>query len=304
MARCARGVEVGRVCGAGGDHRWRRHVYPCGSQGSGVAAGGVGPRHCLADCVGAQGIPKPAAAGISGSRRRWCTRCRTPWRCSAAVVVRHRTAVSERRVTTRPAPDSMAYLSVLMPVEQAVCVQATLGRDADSLIATGNSGGRTRGNCPAAGGRGRRQWHRDVVAARVFVPAVGCVDGDGVAVAHVPEGPATADRPAGSDVQDSVVRCADPASRPHPLTPRIRCHDGGQRVRPLRGMQPREGRRRMVRPPRTQPRPHPPHRPRHPDRAPLPVGGPTAPGPGTALGSRGGESEHPHRAVRSVLVDA
>ncbi|MFW2238958.1 HNH endonuclease, partial [Rhodococcus opacus] len=39
---------------------------------------------------------------------------------AAAVVARHRKAVSERRVTTRPAPDSMAYLSVLMPVEQAV----------------------------------------------------------------------------------------------------------------------------------------------------------------------------------------
>ncbi|QZS58511.1 HNH endonuclease [Rhodococcus opacus] len=63
---------------------------------------------------------------------------------AASVVRRHREAVSERRVTTRPAPDSMAYLSVLMPVEQAVCLQATLGRDADSLIATGDSGGRTR----------------------------------------------------------------------------------------------------------------------------------------------------------------
>ncbi|MDJ0417295.1 HNH endonuclease [Rhodococcus opacus] len=63
---------------------------------------------------------------------------------AAAVVARHRKAVSERRVTTRPAPDSMAYLSVPMPVEQAVCLQATLGRDADSLIATGNGGGRTR----------------------------------------------------------------------------------------------------------------------------------------------------------------
>ncbi len=47
-------------------------------------------------------------------------------------------------MTTRPAPDSMACLSVLMPVEQAVCLQDTLGGDADSLIATGNSGGRTR----------------------------------------------------------------------------------------------------------------------------------------------------------------
>ncbi|MBC2638974.1 MULTISPECIES: HNH endonuclease signature motif containing protein [unclassified Rhodococcus (in: high G+C Gram-positive bacteria)] len=63
---------------------------------------------------------------------------------AAAVVARYRKAVSERRVTTRPAPDSMAYLSVLMPMEQAVCLRATLGRDADSLIATGDSGGRTR----------------------------------------------------------------------------------------------------------------------------------------------------------------
>ncbi|MEN0136092.1 MAG: DUF222 domain-containing protein [Rhodococcus sp. (in: high G+C Gram-positive bacteria)] len=63
---------------------------------------------------------------------------------AAAVVARHRKAVAERRVTTRPAPDSMAYLSVLMPMEQAVCLQATLGRDADRLIATGDSGGRTR----------------------------------------------------------------------------------------------------------------------------------------------------------------
>ncbi|MEU2002190.1 HNH endonuclease [Rhodococcus sp. NPDC019627] len=63
---------------------------------------------------------------------------------AAAVLRRHRKAISERRVTTRPAPDSMAYLSVLMPVEQVVCLQATLGRDADSLIATGNSSGRTR----------------------------------------------------------------------------------------------------------------------------------------------------------------
>ena len=31
-----------------------------------------------------------------------------------------------------------------MPVQQAVCLQATLGRDADSLIATGHGGGRTR----------------------------------------------------------------------------------------------------------------------------------------------------------------
>ena len=151
----------------------------------------------------------------------------------------------------------MAYLSVLMPVEQAVCLQATLGRDADSLIATGNSGGRTRNQLMVdllfdrgtgaslaagvpvavnlvlsdetllAGGHEAAQLqgfgpvpagiarqlvadavdsrHRDVVAAGVFVPAVGGVDGDGVPVAHVPEEPATADRPPGPDVPHPVV---------------------------------------------------------------------------------------------------
>jgi hypothetical protein len=63
---------------------------------------------------------------------------------AASVVRRQRRAVSERRITIRPAPDTMAYLSVLLPVEKAVCLHATLSRDADSLIAAGNSGGRTR----------------------------------------------------------------------------------------------------------------------------------------------------------------
>jgi hypothetical protein len=61
-----------------------------------------------------------------------------------AVADRARTAERERRVTSRPAPDCMAYLTALVPMAQSVAVWATLRRDADSLIATGESDGRTR----------------------------------------------------------------------------------------------------------------------------------------------------------------
>lgn len=59
-----------------------------------------------------------------------------------AMVRRASKAVSDRRVTTRPAPDTMAYVNALLPVDQAVAIQAILGRDADRLRATGDE--RTR----------------------------------------------------------------------------------------------------------------------------------------------------------------
>ena len=59
-----------------------------------------------------------------------------------AVVRRARKAVSDRRVTSRPAPDTMAYVSALLPVAQGVAVHATLARDADSILAAGHE--RTR----------------------------------------------------------------------------------------------------------------------------------------------------------------
>lgn len=64
-----------------------------------------------------------------------------------AVVARTAQAESERRVTVRPAPDTMAQLSVLLPATQGIAVFAVLGRHADSLIATGD--GRTRGQIMA-----------------------------------------------------------------------------------------------------------------------------------------------------------
>ena len=62
----------------------------------------------------------------------------------AGYTNRGRTARKDRRVTLRPAPDTMSVLSGLLPVEQGVACIAALRKHADSLIATGQSGDRTR----------------------------------------------------------------------------------------------------------------------------------------------------------------
>jgi hypothetical protein len=91
-----------------------------------------------------------------------------------AVVARARRAFSERRVTCRPAPDTMAYLTALLPADQAVGAYARLLRAADSARATGDP--RSRGQVMAdalveavrghgAGGRGSAGADPDADAA-------------------------------------------------------------------------------------------------------------------------------------------
>jgi hypothetical protein len=64
-----------------------------------------------------------------------------------SVVARARRAETERTVTIRPAPDTMTYLTGLLPVAQGVAVHAALTREADTLRATGDP--RTRGQIMA-----------------------------------------------------------------------------------------------------------------------------------------------------------
>ena len=59
-----------------------------------------------------------------------------------SVVARARRAEGERRVSVRPAPDTMAYLTALLPVRQAVAVQAALGRAAEAARCAGDQRGR------------------------------------------------------------------------------------------------------------------------------------------------------------------
>lgn len=64
-----------------------------------------------------------------------------------ALVNRAARAVADRRVTIRPAPDTMAIVSALLPVAQGVAVYAALTRAADTARATGDP--RSRGQVMA-----------------------------------------------------------------------------------------------------------------------------------------------------------
>lgn len=65
----------------------------------------------------------------------------------ASVARRRAKAETERRVTIRPAPDTMTYVTGLLPVKQGVAVFAALKQATDTLIASGDD--RTRGQIMA-----------------------------------------------------------------------------------------------------------------------------------------------------------
>ncbi|BAS14064.1 hypothetical protein AHiyo8_23670 [Arthrobacter sp. Hiyo8] len=57
-----------------------------------------------------------------------------------SVTQRASRAAAERHVSLRPAPDTMTYLTALLPVAQGVAVHAALTRHADSLRSGGTRG--------------------------------------------------------------------------------------------------------------------------------------------------------------------
>lgn len=65
----------------------------------------------------------------------------------AAVAERRRRAEAERYVSTKPAPDTMMWLTSLLPVKDGVAVWAVLARDADRARAAGDE--RSRGQIMA-----------------------------------------------------------------------------------------------------------------------------------------------------------
>ena len=64
-----------------------------------------------------------------------------------SVTQRASHAATERHVSLRPAPDTMTYLTALLPVAQGVAVHAALSRHADTLRTTGET--RSRGQIMA-----------------------------------------------------------------------------------------------------------------------------------------------------------
>lgn len=82
----------------------------------------------------------------------------------AGAVKRLAHAASERRVTTRPAPENMAYLTVFLPVQQAVAVEACLHRDATTMVGTGETAAPAD---PTGKPRTRDQIMADLLVERV-----------------------------------------------------------------------------------------------------------------------------------------
>ena len=96
----------------------------------------------------------------------------------ASVAERRRRAESERRVTLQPAPDTMVYLTALLPVAHGVSAYAALTAEADRARATGDP-------------RARGQVMADTLVARVTGAAT---DADGVPVVPVSIGLVMTDR--------------------------------------------------------------------------------------------------------------
>jgi len=85
---------------------------------------------------------------------------------AAGVVARINRAAGSRRVTVRPAPDGLAYLSVLGPLAEVVGAYATLRRDAHTII-----GGQDP--TESAGGRGLGAVMADLALRRLSGRGVG-----------------------------------------------------------------------------------------------------------------------------------
>ncbi|CCH78289.1 hypothetical protein BN12_270015 [Nostocoides japonicum T1-X7] len=74
---------------------------------------------------------------------------------------RIRRAVGSRRVSTRPAPDGMAYLTILGPLTQVVGAYATLERHARAVLTGGPGAVDAFGRVEQPDGRGRAQIMAD-----------------------------------------------------------------------------------------------------------------------------------------------
>src|SRR5690606_8655114 len=90
----------------------------------------------------------PAQLEGLGDRQLVARAKKVAYRLDAASVVRRaRKAEGERCVSLRPAPDTMSYLTGLLPVAQGVAVLAALTKAADSARAQGDP--RSRGQVMA-----------------------------------------------------------------------------------------------------------------------------------------------------------
>ena len=85
----------------------------------------------------------PATTEGWGDRRLVAETQKIAYRCDPEAAVRRaRRAEADRHVSLRPAPDTMTYLTALLPVADGVAAWAALGREADRCRAAGDPRGR------------------------------------------------------------------------------------------------------------------------------------------------------------------
>lgn len=106
---------------------------------------------------------------------------------AAAATERARTAESDRRVTLRPIPDTMALLTAVLPVAQAVAVHAALARAAATAKAAGDprSTGQLMADTLVALVTGQRAATDIPIEVQVIITDRALFGGDDTA-AHIP----------------------------------------------------------------------------------------------------------------------
>ncbi len=97
--------------------------------------------------------------------RRWALRLDPDGAAARAAK-----AAADRRVTIRPAPDAMTYLTALLPVREGVAVYGALHRAAVAA------------NCDPADHRTRGQVMADELVGRTLAPAAGAAAAPGVEI--------------------------------------------------------------------------------------------------------------------------
>jgi len=111
--------------------------------------------------VDAELAARPGGLGELGDRAVAVEARRIGYRLDPhAVTDRARKAESERRVTLRPAPDTMSLLSGLLPARQGVAAYAALTRHADSQRAEGDERSRGADHGRHPGRADHRPGHR------------------------------------------------------------------------------------------------------------------------------------------------
>jgi hypothetical protein len=132
----------------------------------------------------------------------------------AAVAKRRRRAESERRVTARPAPDTMLYLTALLPVAEGVAAYAALTAEATRARAAGDP--RTRGQVMADALVARITGASVDAGGRPVIPvSIGLVMTDRALLDGAHDGAAIADHgPIPADLaRELVLRSADAGAR-------------------------------------------------------------------------------------------